>query len=368
MRTRFYFGIANLRIKLYNLYINGNLREIDLMNRAINSYDYLRVVTAFFVVLLHASASYVVLYNELSTLEWMAGNVYNSLSRWTVPVFFMLSGAFLLDPKRVETLAYFYKKRVLKIVVPLLAWSMIYYVYKGLTLEMPMSLKDFVSRFIANDIYYHLWFLYVLLGIYLLVPLLRHFMKDVPPSYLLYFAVIWFIAVPFMKTANEFYGSTIYFDIPIAGYLGYFILGYYLRVVVVKKSVLWGFFVVGTLSLAVTIYGTFTFTKANDSVFYDFFYSNYSPTTALIAIAMFLLVKQLKNTMGAKLVQLIGGTTFGIYLVHALLLNYFVTNWLDFSELSNWLSIPLTAFIIFVVSFIVSYIIGNIPILNKIMP
>lgn len=338
------------------------------MNRAINSYDYLRVITAFFVVLLHASASYAVLYNELSTSEWMAGNVYNSLSRWTVPVFFMLSGAFLLDPKRVETFAFFYKKRVLKIVLPLLAWSVIYYMYKGLTLELPMSITDFVSRFIANDIYYHLWFLYVLLGIYLLVPLLRHFMKDIAPSYLLYFAVIWFLAVPIMKTANAFYGGPIYFDIPIAGYLGYFILGYYLRIVAVKKSVLWGFFIIGALSLAVTIYGTFAFTKANAGVFYEFFYSNYSPTTALIAIAVFLLVKQLKTAIAVKLVQLVGGTTFGIYLVHALLLNYFTTNVLDFSGISNWLSIPLTALIVFVASFVISYIIGKIPILNKIMP
>lgn len=78
------------------------------MNRAMNSYDYLRVVTAFFVVLLHVSANNAVLYNELTVSEWMAGNVYNSSSRWTVPVFFMLSGAFLLDPKRVETIGFFY--------------------------------------------------------------------------------------------------------------------------------------------------------------------------------------------------------------------------------------------------------------------
>lgn len=171
-----------------------------------------------------------------------------------------------------------------------------------------------------------------------------------------------------MTTVNEFYSSEIYIDIPINGYLGYFVLGYYLRIVQVKKSIRWCMYFLGGLSLLFTIYGTYAMTKANAGEFYPFFYSNYSLTTVFVAIAIFLLMKQLHITVGTIVVQRLVGTTFGIYLVHAFILHFFVTNSLHLSDLSNWLSIPLTAIIVFGASAVVSYIIGKIPFLNKMMP
>ncbi len=331
------------------------------MNRSINGFDYLRVLTTFFVVVIHTAASYVVLFTTLPTSEWMAANVFNGLSRWSVPVFFMLSGAFLLDPKRVEPLRFFYKKRVMKLLIPLLFWSLIYFVYKTLTLQVPLTAKDFLIQLYTNDIFYHLWFLYTLIGIYMLLPILRYCVKDLPASYFLYGAIIWFIAVPIIKTLNEVLGYTMYFEIPFAGYLGYFILGYYLRVHTFSKFATYTLYVTGLVSAIITIYGTYLGTANQNGQFYPFFYSNFSPTTALIAIALFLAFKSLATNVMASSVQWMSNLSFRVYLIHALVLDLFNKNVTLFDDITLFVKIPIVAFSVFIISLCISFIISKIP-------
>ncbi|GAB7265469.1 hypothetical protein DZS_24340 [Dickeya ananatis] len=73
-----------------------------------------RIVSTFAVIVLHISA-YTVSLAELGSLSWWAGNIYDSLTRWCVPVFVMISGALLLSPDKNESLSFFYKKRMSRI-------------------------------------------------------------------------------------------------------------------------------------------------------------------------------------------------------------------------------------------------------------
>ncbi|WP_175637699.1 acyltransferase family protein, partial [Dickeya dadantii] len=68
-----------------------------------------RIVSTFAVIVLHVSA-YTVALADLGTFSWWVGNLYDSLVRWCVPVFIMISGALLLSPEKVESLSIFYKK------------------------------------------------------------------------------------------------------------------------------------------------------------------------------------------------------------------------------------------------------------------
>ena len=85
-------------------------------------YDILRVAASFSIVLLHVSASYWSVV-DISGGEFVVMTVYNSLTRFAVPVFFMLSGLFLVDPwrERVGT-----GKRVLKLIALFYVWSAFY--------------------------------------------------------------------------------------------------------------------------------------------------------------------------------------------------------------------------------------------------
>ncbi|EET2553968.1 acyltransferase family protein, partial [Escherichia coli] len=88
----------------------------------------LRVFAIFMVVVIHVTAGYVTFADTNpsfygSTLWWSA-NILDSFSRWSVPVFVMLSGYFLING--TDSTISFYKKRMTRILIPVLAWTMIY--------------------------------------------------------------------------------------------------------------------------------------------------------------------------------------------------------------------------------------------------
>lgn len=133
--------------------------------------SFLRIMATFSVILIHVSGSLAERYGEIPFFEWQVANFYQSLSRYAVPMFFMISGALLLH-KDYELLD-FLKTRFGKILPPFIIWSLIYsfsnrYVFGGDSFSFVKTVKD-----IFYGSKYHLWFIYVLLGIYLTTPILR---------------------------------------------------------------------------------------------------------------------------------------------------------------------------------------------------
>lgn len=342
------------------------------MARPINAYDYLRVMTAFAVVFLHTAAPYLYDFNTLSTPNWMAVNIYDSISRWCVPIFFMLSGAFLLNPKREETLKVLYTKRVMKLLIPLIAWSIIYYIYTAL-LQSNFSLEHFVRDFLNNETFFHLWFLYILIGLYVLIPILRMITRQASQKMLLYILLLWFIQTPLKELLNHYFHLDIYFDIPVGKYLGFFLLGYYLMTYEIPKKTRILSYILAVISLFVTIYGTYVGTFDHEGRFYGFYYYYLRPNVIFMAIAVFILFKYSHISIAPTITKKIDGQSFGIYLVHALLLKEF-TRLLHlltgheylFSNL--YINTIVVAVFIFILSYFVSKWIRRIPVIKNIIP
>ncbi len=93
--------------------------------------SYLRITACFMVVILHISAPIFVVSNE----KWWAGNTYDSLVRSCVPLFLMIAGATLLSKN--EGISVFFKKRFIRIIPPLLFWSVFYLLWRKLNLSAP---------------------------------------------------------------------------------------------------------------------------------------------------------------------------------------------------------------------------------------
>lgn len=87
--------------------------------------DNSRILAIFAVIVVHVGAK-VVGENTIGSEYWWYGNIFESLARWCVPVFVMISGALLLDPNKKEDLLTFYRKRLHRIFIPFLFWSVIY--------------------------------------------------------------------------------------------------------------------------------------------------------------------------------------------------------------------------------------------------
>src|SRR3712207_2098915 len=87
--------------------------------------DNLRIVAAFAVVVIHVSSG-VMDEQATGSTNWWIGNLYNSMMRWCVPAFVMVSGLLLLDPSKNESIRLFYRKRTRRVLVPLLFWTMFF--------------------------------------------------------------------------------------------------------------------------------------------------------------------------------------------------------------------------------------------------
>lgn len=123
------------------------------MSRVVK-YDILRVAACFSIVLLHVSASYWSVV-DVQGRDFLVMTVYNSVTRFAVPVFFMLSGLFLVAPERKNVTV---GKRVLKLVLLFYVWSA-FYAFQGIavdTLRGEFSMEVFraaVERFVFGHIH-----------------------------------------------------------------------------------------------------------------------------------------------------------------------------------------------------------------------
>ncbi len=161
--------------------------------KRIVKYDLLRVVSCFAIVLLHVSGSYWHAL-DVESKDFATMTVYNSLTRFGVPVFFMLSGLFVLDPDKSFSVDKWVKKTV-KLAACFFIWSFFYGfqsvlfhgVLSGWSSVGPEMWSSAVNRLVTGHA--HMWYLLDLLGFYLILPILRKICEDIRIAG--YFFLLW---------------------------------------------------------------------------------------------------------------------------------------------------------------------------------
>lgn len=199
--------------------------------------DVLRVCAFACVVLLHSVSPYIMSNDLLGTFAWKFSVAMNAAARMGVPLFLMLTGALLLGRgDNAPTLGRFYRRRLPRVLVPLLCWDILYELFSVLYGSAEWSFSGFFAGVICNGTYYHLWYLYQLLGIYLILPFLDRICRS---SSLWEVAVLMVIAAfpgairPFLNIRLSV--SIFLFEPLLEGYLGYVLLGYLLSRVRLTK-------------------------------------------------------------------------------------------------------------------------------------
>jgi surface polysaccharide O-acyltransferase-like enzyme len=330
--------------------------------------DFLRIFAAFAVIVLHASAPLLKKMAEGEPTQFMHGNLIDSATRWCVPIFFMISGALLLNSKRDFDLTFFLKKRFDKILIPFLVFSVIYFYinHKG------FDITQFILKLANNAIASHLWFFYAMIAVYLFSPVLILFVKHSTQRINLFVLLVWFLfcsLFPFLNGLNPLF--KINFFGPFGIYLGYFLLGYVLFTRDFSKKERALIYILGVLSYFITFYGTFDYTQARGGHFFPLFYTYNSPNVLMMSIAIFVFFKyqvnfKMKNT---KVLTKISSLTFGVYLIHPYFLGISMRN-SQFNFLYNdhlLFTIPLIGLTVFLISLILSYIISIIPIVKRVI-
>ncbi len=346
------------------------------MSNRIVWIDLIKVFAMLGVVFLHSAAPILYQIGKIDFSYWMIGNIYDSMVRMAVPLFFMVSGVLFLNYKKEEALSVFFKKRFLKVVIPLIVWSFIYILFKKYVLHQNIDVIKHMIYSLNRPEYFHLWFLYVILGIYLVLPILKVFTKFASKSILIYFLILWTLNVSIIPFINYFTRWDIHSYMPMmSGYIGYLVLGYQLSKINITKKLFYTallFVIVGTM---ITVLGTW-YLSEKAGKFVEFFYGYFSISTFIQAVSYFVVLKYigeniLSDQRYAKLSKMIASVSIaslGIYLIHPIYLFFLEKSGLTVLSENPAIMVPLVAILTFVLSFISIYIIQKIPIVKIIAP
>ncbi len=322
--------------------------------------DNLRVIATISVIFLHVAAPFVTKFGKISNTNWWWANTFDGLVRFCVPVFVMLTGALLLP--RTHTLAAYLKKRLVKIVAPFIFWTIIYICHSISQLPHPVSSAFIIDKLI-NGAAYHFWYIYMIIGIYLIVPIISTWVSKATEKEILYFLALWLISIlatqPIISNYTPDFNLT-YFS----GFIGYLVLGYYLYVRNfdhLKKIGLisFGIFLIGVL---ITIFGTYFLSNQKGKFVVDL-YAYFSLNVTIAAIGIFLFFKQLtlKNRYILKFRNFINRNSFGIYFVHILVLFYLNKIGINGALYSPKFGVPLTTALCLVCSCVIIHFLKKIP-------
>lgn len=205
------------------------------------NYDLLRVVSMIAVIMIHVSDSWI--RNHLAyvsaggsaeeLLYPMRTCIYNAISRFAVPCFIMLTGAFVLSDSRTGNYKEFYQKKLKKIGVPTIIFSVLYILYRipfcffGESAGMK-NLLLIIKDIIVGSPFYHMWYLYMLIGIYCLAPIVVRFKDSIKYETFRKIVFIFLILGSLSRWTTE--NVRLNWDIGQSfEYLGYFMVGYVLR-------------------------------------------------------------------------------------------------------------------------------------------
>lgn len=316
----------------------------------------LRILATLSVIVIHVSGPIVVKFGKISIADWNVANFYDSISRYAVPVFFMISGSLLLG-REFET-SDFLKNRLGKILPPFLFWSLFYSVFNRYILQTEAFDISKIIRDIFYGSEYHLWFVYALIGVYLITPIFQKWINFSEKSDIRYFLTIWGITLFLTIPGVAIYFPKVYLSY-FAGFLGYFVLGYYLKKH--DKSPKWVSWVLILLGVLITILGTYYFSVKNGK-FYEYFYEYLCLNTLMVSIGVFQLFNRMENINDKfkPIVSKLNECSFGIYLIHPLVLSIFGLLGIDIYFQNPIIGILTIALCCFLISFIVIFIIKKI--------
>lgn len=327
--------------------------------------DAARVLSILAVVFLHVAGSVVVL-SDFGSPGWWAGNFYDAMTRWCVPVLVMVSGALLLDTGKKEDILGFYRKRASRILLPIAFWSAVYIGWNHRAAIADIKMMDVVASLARGWPHYHLWFLFMIACLYLVVPFMRVLVVGARRGDLW-----WLVALAFLFAGiNEAYrvfqgGQAGLFTNWFLSYLPYFLCGHLIRTSPWQPPVRW--LVAGlAAAVAVTAVGCFLLGRAKGLDKGMYFYGYLSISVIPMSMGVMLLLKRLAGSSAAEgWLKRIAPLTLGAYLVHPMFLEAIREFLFKPESRLPLVSIPLLSILVFGASLAVAFIFMKLPVLKR---
>jgi len=333
----------------------------------------LRLVALYAVIILHVTSLLLMQYSKVPMSDWMVADFFNAIVRFAVPVFVMVTGALLLH--REYEIGDFLKKRLVRVVVPFLFWSLVYVGYALYNEDITFTNDvwantKLVLHQLKTGSSYHLWYVYMLIGLYFFIPIIGKFVRHASEKEILYFLAVWFAVMLMTQPYLLRYNPSIdmhYF----AGFAGYLVLGHYLafKDFNIKHLRLWMvlLFVACVLFIAIGSWLIVDSKQWPGTMFFE----PVNPLIVLLSASVFMIFKLSAAKLSPLVIRIrdfAGGFNYGIYLAHALVL-YFLDDLfgISYKLCTPVIAIPLTALICFIITLAVVWVVNKVPFVGKLI-
>lgn len=312
--------------------------------------DIIRIVACIMVVLMHSPMP------DCGA----PGFVLTGISFVTAPcigLFFMVSGALLLPTSL--SMKEFYKRRLSKVIFPTLLWTSIYLLVKIINgsikvAQLPSVVLSIPFSAQGNGI---LWFMYVLIGLYLITPIISPWLEKASKNEIELVLGLWGISIlyPILSraiTVNESYAGILYY---FSGYVGYYLLGYYLNHYKPRVGIIASLLMI----LLPIIACGFSISLYQDLDFYRYFWY-LSISVVSMACGWFCLLSKI-SVREVRLLTVASSLSFGIYLSHILIMRSFIWKLCGYLNFGWPLQVFFTVLMTLALSFVLAYLLSMLP-------
>ncbi len=297
--------------------------------------DLCRVVAIYGAILIHACGPIFYQFGKIPEGDWLSSNLMDSFVRCSVPLFVMLSGALLLPTTKSPSTPFDIAKRISKVLIPLIVWNTGYLIYLSRYTGKPI---DWLSMLIQVPMY-HLWFVYMIIGVYFLLPVLEAVFRVIScrVDLQIYLLTIWLVVtcLPIYQTIPVL---SLFQQTTLLGYGGYFLIGGVLASKTTHRVPTFLWVVAYVASVGLTFILTWSASaKVNAPVETAYLYFSANVVVASIASFVVLSRAKIKGNLALAL-HWLSDRSFLIFFMHVLILervNIYVGN----------LHLPIPAFI-----------------------
>ena len=333
----------------------------------------LSVTASLAVVFLHANGIFWQF--DAAGTQWFSANIIECVFYFAVPVFFMISGANLIDYRERYSTREYCLKRFRKTVVPLLAWTALGTLYRIAIREIPLSsvtVGFLVKGFFSNSLVNVYWFFFPLFCVYACIPLLSAVEKEKRVPVFSGLAVVCFAVnclIPFLINVTGL-PVTWPFSVSVgSGYLLHVLIGYLLTKKTPPRPLCAAIWVLALLGLALHAVGTYRLSMAAGKIV-STYKGYYSVPCVLYSTGVFLGGKQLAPRLlrfrpVSRAFTVLGQYTFSFYLIHWYILHTLALTGLPTESLAYRLLIP---FPVCLLCAGIAFLLRKIPVVRHIVP
>ncbi len=319
-----------------------------------HSLDLIRIAACLLVVLMHSPMP----------SDNASGPFLSALSYLTAPcigLFFMVSGALLLPIK--DDYRTFLRRRLSKIVIPTLIWTVIYFILNIYYSKSEINiLQTMLSVPFSAQGHGILWFMYTLIGLYLLAPILSAWVKVAKDREIRHVFLLWAVSLcyPLIEGYIQITTGILYY---FTGYAGYFLLGYYLKYRCSRPE--WIAPAVIAI-IGIVLIPTLKYLQISFDFYRLFWYE--SIFVVALCYIMWLIISKMETWGGVLAISELSNLTFGVYLAHILVMRYWLWKIEWIQTIANY---PLQTIIIFffttIITFILALLTSRMPLLHRLI-